>query len=390
LADEKTEHTVAENAQSQDVYREEVFTKEEDEEGEQRPELAIPLKERRLITQPFDFIVNSLETQIKDKSLLLQDEFQRRRVWDDAKSSRLIESLLLNVPIPVCYFAELDDGTYSVIDGQQRLTSIFRYMTNQFSLRGLRIRPELNRKRFHELDGGDQRLIKTRSIRCIVIQKESHPEIRFDVFERLNSGAVRLNPQELRNSAYRGALNKLIRKLCENKEFQETRNATSLDKRMGDAELILRFMAFHYSPSKYRGYYAPFLDEYLRAGVRMDDKEIAEHERFFLETIEKVKAVFGNMAFRRFDKEGKPENQINRAVFDVIMLTFARVDRPTLEAKKSDIVAGLRDLSQNDPEFVDAISQATRDKRRINARLSRWIAKLRSMGVSCPDIVFGD
>src|ERR1700730_16178550 len=89
---------------------EQMFEEPDTAEEEDRPELDIPLNERKLLTQPFDFIVGSLEQQIKDGALILQDEFQRRRVWDDRKSSRLIESLLLNVPVPVCYFAELEDG----------------------------------------------------------------------------------------------------------------------------------------------------------------------------------------------------------------------------------------------------------------------------------------
>src|SRR5207253_9890962 len=107
---------------------EEAFTEEDGEDDAPRPELSIPAKDRKLITQPFDFIVGSLEEQITDGQLILQDEYQRRQIWDEKKSSRLIESLLLNVPIPVCYFAELGDGTYSVIDGQQRLTSISRFI----------------------------------------------------------------------------------------------------------------------------------------------------------------------------------------------------------------------------------------------------------------------
>src|SRR5580704_6632226 len=182
---------------------------EEDSDADERPELAIAPKDRKLITQPFDFIVGSLEEQITDGQLILQDEYQRRQIWDAKKSSRLIESLLLNVPIPVCYFAELGDGTYSVIDGQQRLTAISRYITNLFPLSGLRVRPELNKKRFAELDKADQRLIKTRTIRCIVIQRESHPDIRFDVFERLNQGAVRLTPQDCGIQ-----LPRLVKELC--------------------------------------------------------------------------------------------------------------------------------------------------------------------------------
>ncbi|MBK8174826.1 MAG: DUF262 domain-containing protein [Rhodospirillales bacterium] len=372
-------------------YSEETFEDKDDDAdgGESRPELQIPLRERKLVTQPFDFIVSSIEQQIKDGSLVLQDHFQRRRVWDDTKASRLIESLLLNVPIPVCYFAESEDGAYSVIDGQQRLTSIYRYLTNQFSLRGLRVRPEINRKRFVELDPSDQRLIRTRTIRCIALQKESNPDIRFDVFERLNSGSVKLTAQELRNSTYRGRLNALIRELCEDKLFQKLRGASGLDKRMRDAELILRFFAFHYAPSAYKGYFAPFLDNYLASGIRMSDVDIERHRTLFLETIQKVEDVFGDKAFRRFDKNGNAENQINRAIYDVIMLTFARIDKGALEGSKSELVRTFCEMCNNDKVFFDAIIQATRDKTRINNRLAQWIYNLRQLGIHCPDIVFG-
>ena len=277
----------------------EQFTEEGDED-EPRPELAIPPKDRKLITQPFDFIVGSLEEQINDGQLILQDEYQRRQIWDAKKSSRLIESLLLNVPIPVCYFAELGDGTYSVIDGQQRLTSISRYITNLFPLSGLRVRPELNKKRFAELDKADQRLIKTRTIRCIVIQRESHPDIRFDVFERLNQGAVRLTPQELRNSNYRGDLNKLIKELCSNKQFQKVRRVEDVDARMGDAEMVLRFFAFHLAAKAYRGFFAPFLDKYLESKMSMTEADKTAHEKVLRETVDKVDAIFDRNALPLF------------------------------------------------------------------------------------------
>lgn len=371
-------------------YPQDAFVAEDDEAGEDRPELDIPLRDRKLVTQPFDFIVSSIEQQIKEKSLILQDNFQRRRVWDDIKASRLIESLLMNVPIPVCYFAELEDGTYSVIDGQQRLSSIYRYLTNIFSLRGLRVRPELNRNRFSELEQGDQRLIKTRTIRCIAIQKESHPDIRFDVFERLNSGAVRLTPQELRNCTYRGNLNNLIRELCEDRAFQEVRGASGPDKRMGDAELILRFMAFYFNSRMYKGLYAPFLDDYLKRGVAMPAEDIDKHRKIFLETIEKVRLVFGDTAFRRYDEAGAPENQVNRAIYDVIMLSFSRIDRHVLEVERAHIVDALRRLSQKDAAFIDSIIQATRDRKRIRTRMDRWINALREIDITCPDISFGE
>lgn len=367
----------------------EKFVEEEDESGELRPELKVAPKDRKLITQPFDFIVGSLEEQISDGQLILQDEYQRRQIWDAKKSSRLIESLLLNVPIPVCYFAELEDSTYSVIDGQQRLTSIARYIQNLFPLSGLRVRPELNKLRFSELDKADQRLIKTRTIRCIVIQRESHPDIRFDVFERLNQGGVKLTPQELRNSNYRGDLNKLIKKLCENKIFQRIRRVEDIDARMGDAEMVLRFFAFHYDANAYKGFFAPFLDKYLENRMKMSAGDIKAHETLFLETIEKVDAVFGLNAFRQVDEKGVVANQVNRAVYDVIMLTFAHLQKAQLEAKKGDVIALLQRLCTTDDAFKDAIGKATRDKARITTRVSLWSDGLRQLGFEVPNLTVG-
>ena len=100
----------------------------EDEEAERNEPLDLTGDERRLVTQPYDLSVSSLIDDIDEGRLLLRMEYQRAYVWDDAKASRLVESLLLNVPIPVCYFAENEDGTLEVVDGQQRLQSIWRYL----------------------------------------------------------------------------------------------------------------------------------------------------------------------------------------------------------------------------------------------------------------------
>ena len=172
---------------------EEVELQEQDEESSEPLDLAAD--ERRLVTQPYDFSVSSLIEDIDSRRLLLELEYQRSYVWDDAKASRLIESLLLNVPIPVCYFAENEDGSLEVVDGQQRLKSIWRFATetddaNRLELRGLPVLTELNGKTFAQISNRDQRRLLNRTIRCIVITEDSHPDIKFDVFERLNTGAV--------------------------------------------------------------------------------------------------------------------------------------------------------------------------------------------------------
>lgn len=359
----------------------------EDQDEELRSELQVAPKDRKLVTHPYDFIIRSLTTQVDDGTLILGDQFQRRRVWDEWKASGLIESLLLNVPIPVCYFAELENGSYSVIDGQQRLTAIYRFIKNDFPLKGLRVRPELNKFRFNQLTPEDKRVINSRTLRCIVILKESHPDIRFDVFERLNTNSVRLNPQELRNSVYRGPLNSLLHELCQNELFLATRNVKEIDKRMKDCELILRFFAFHYSLGQYKGYLASFLDDYLRSGMRFDTNQIDIHRSLFIKTIADVHAVFGRNAFRRHTETGW-ERQVNRAVYDVIMLSFALLDSALIRRRAANIIDALQRLS-SESEFIAAITYGTQGVTPVDTRLNKWRAALVAAGIDIPRFVVG-
>ena len=203
----------------------------------------------RLYTQPYDLVVGSLIDQINNKTIHLRQlsnrpDFQRKYVWSDVLASRLIESILLNVPIPPCYLAQASDYTLDVIDGQQRIYSIFRFVDNQFTLRKLEACPELNGQKFFELEANQQRKIETFTLRCVVITNDSSPDIKYDVFERLNTNTVPLNSQELRNSISRGSLIDLLGKLVKYPAWLGILNKKSPDKRMRDQELVLRFFAF--------------------------------------------------------------------------------------------------------------------------------------------------
>lgn len=163
--------------------------------------LSIPPEQRKLHTETYDFTVDTVVERLEEGGIFVPD-FQRRYVWSDAQASRLIESLIIQCPVPVIYLNQEIDETLSVIDGNQRLTSIRRFIRNEFSLKGLTAYPELEGSRFHQLDPRFQRHILNRTLRCIVILKDTHPQVKFDVFERLNTGAVKLTPQELRHGLY--------------------------------------------------------------------------------------------------------------------------------------------------------------------------------------------
>ena len=156
--------------------------------------------------------LNTLEEQWKDGTLIIPD-FQREYVWDNAKASRLIESLLLNIPIPSLFLSETAEAQYEVVDGHQRVYSVIRYLDNQFALSGLRIQQELIGNRFFKLPEREQRFLRTRVIRAIIISADSAPTMKFEVFERLNTGGLALNAQEVRNAIYRGSLNETLKEL---------------------------------------------------------------------------------------------------------------------------------------------------------------------------------
>lgn len=359
---------------------------EEDPTAEQAEPLQVHQEARRLVTQPYDLAVQTLVENVRSKKLLMTDvPYQRGYVWDDPKASRLIESLLLNVPIPVCYFAENPDGTLEVIDGQQRIRSIQRFLDDDFPLHGIPVLTELDGKRFSELPERDQRRIGNRTIRCIVITEESHPDIKFDVFERLNTGSVTLTAQELRNCIYRGAFNDGLRTIANDKGFLETlgRSASKdgrsdRDTRMEEEELILRFLALM---DELKGYQPPlrqFLNTYMRAHRAEPPKE--ELVQLFKETCKVVVAVFDGGAFYGRNSDGSPTRTINKALFDAVMVSLAKADQAKVVDKAKDVRKALEQLLADD-KFQSMVGRATADKTRMLGRIGAFSDRLRHLGI---------
>jgi hypothetical protein len=178
-------------------------------------------RERTVKTQNIEYDLETLVGRISKNAIKLDPEYQRRHRWDDATSSRLIESLILNIPIPLIYLSqdidvdeEVGESTsrYTVIDGQQRLTAIYKFMNNKLALDGLEILPELNGLYYHQLPPFLVRRLEERTIKCLRIDSTVDAQVKFDIFERLNTGAVKLDSQELRNAIARGSFNDAIKK----------------------------------------------------------------------------------------------------------------------------------------------------------------------------------
>jgi hypothetical protein len=352
------------------IYEPEIASSEPDPDE-------VPIRDRRLITQPYDLVVEALIDQIKGGTIFLRPlterpSFQRRYVWTDVLASRLIESILLNVPIPPCYLSQNEDYELDVIDGQQRLFSVYRFIDNRFPLAGLEVLTELNKLRFHELPPKQQRQIKTHTLRCILITNESHPEIKFDVFERLNTNTVPLNAQEIRNCIYRGALNDLLQDAVAYPPWLKIIGRKQPDKRMRDEELALRFFAFWlHGVGSYRTPQKHWLNEAAKKGRKYSEDQISELKGVWIRAIDTSLAWFdAEECFRRLPIERS--RAVNRALFDLVMMSAAKIDPQNASNLRNQVRERYISLLTEDNEFKDLISRAVDHTKRTKRRYEIW------------------
>lgn len=335
-----------------------------------------PIRDRRLITQPYDLVVEALVEQIRNGTIFLRPlserpSFQRRYVWTNKLASRLIESILLNVPIPPCYLSQNENFELDVIDGQQRLFSIYRFLDNQFALSDLEVLTELKSLRFHKIPQRMQRQLKTHTLRCVLVTNESHPEIKFDVFERLNTNTVPLNAQELRNCLYRGALNDLLKDLVSYPPWLKILGKKLPDKRMRDEEMALRFIAFWTSGvDSYRTPQKHWLNDVAKQGKKSSPDKIKEIHAIWKHSIDVSLEWFTEKeCFRRLPLDRS--RAINRALFDLIMFSAANTKREDAINNRKNVREKYRKLLANQ-EFKDLISRAVDHKKRTKRRFEIW------------------
>jgi len=363
-----------------------------DEIGEDDVELDIEVGQRKIIWQAKDFSIREFLTMKNDGELVLQPQYQRNFVATDLIASKLIESILLDVPIPVVYLAEEQDGSYSVIDGQQRLTSFLSFLegkfpdTRPFKLSGLKVLPELNRKLFTDLDSELQKKIRSTTIHSIIIKKESNPDIKFEIFERLNTGSTKLNEDEIRNTVYRGPYIDLLSELSENSVFHGLIKKDNFKRRMIYRGMILRFFAL--SEKSYLNYKASmkqFSNKELRDNRDLSSAKAKEYKLRFEHCLDLVKVVFGDMAFRRYKagSENEPgkwaDTQINMALYDIQMVGFVNYSKNEVLAKADLIREGLIDLMINNQKFNEQLIWQTSDAEVLKKRFRTYMDMLESI-----------
>lgn len=355
-------------------------------DDEDDDEIEVPGSFKPMVFDASQRRVRDLIADYHNKELDPRPPFQRGYVWDRTKASRLIESVLLNVPLPLVYTAEDENGMEVVIDGQQRLLTLFSFVDGNFPrdnkpfrLSKLKIMKELNGKTFEQIDDIHKRKIQRYNIQVIKINAESDPNVRFEIFERLNTGSVSLNPQELRNCIYRGKFNDLLRELSGYENFRKAIKTESALDRMKDAELVLRFLAFHEkSYLNYPGGVKSFLNEFMNDFRDLSNEKAKKFSETFKKAADLSFTIFGDNAFRRFspgnnlDKNGRWEKTINRALFDIIMWGFSQYEKSEVVGKSDPIRNSLVALIINDEDFREAITASTGDRNRAKYRFESW------------------
>ncbi len=265
----------------------------------------------------------------KEKRIVIDSEFQREDVWSLNRKIELVESVLMGLPLPIFYFTQDKYGRLIVVDGRQRLTALFEYMSDKYPLKKLKILPELNGKRFSKLSPLLQSRIEDFQIQAHVIMPPTPDRIKFDIFERVNRGGVQLNKQEIRNALYQGKATKLLGHIAGSNVFAKaTGNAFVNEKRMKDRYLLTRFITFYLSGSGVikndlgESYiYRDDIDEFLGKGLEsinhMSDYEVEAIGHTVIETLEKSYYYLGEDAFRM--NRGIRKSPINMNVFEAVM-----------------------------------------------------------------------
>lgn len=325
------------------------------------------VEEKRVYTDSKDYPISTIRDMCNDGDIILQPEYQRDYVMDDKKASKLIESILLQIPIPTIYLCEESDNSLSVIDGQQRITSITRFLYNDFKLSGLEELQDLNGKYFKELEKDNQRLIKQTTIHSIVISKKSQ-ELKYEIFARLNQGSTKLKPQELRNCIYRGPFNKMIESIAKGNStlpilFHEE------NKRKQYQEYILRFFALR-DFNNYASSLKKTMNLYMQKNQNANDDEIATLKKLFNSKIDIVKQIFGNNAFCSYDRQNNVlTNKFSGSIYDSLMVACSLFDNHSLMVHADELRTNFEDVKINNSEYQDYTYAGTGSKSRVIGRI---------------------
>ena len=297
---------------------------------------------------------------------LMDPEFQRDFIWDEAKQSKLIESVLMRIPLPVFYLAEDDDGTMVVVDGLQRLTTFDRFLNGDSRLR-LPDRPELDGKLYSQLSPKLQNRIEDCYLTLYLIDPKVPDRARLDIFERVNGG-VPLTRQQMRNTLYKGEATRFLRDESKTDLFLKATGGSLNWRTMRDREFVNRFCGFQLlTVDEYRGDMDDFLGDTLKLMNSLEPWDLERLSSQFNTGLTNNLEVFGTHAFRKHFEGQARRSVINASLWDVMATGLSRIEPSVIEFQ-ADRVRDYFHILMLDQDFISAITSGTNDNRRVAYR----------------------
>jgi len=303
--------------------------------------------------------------------LILDPKFQRKFVWKIEQQSQFIESVILNFPLPAFYINKDVKGKYIIVDGRQRLTTLRRFLKNDFRLRNLKVLTHLNGKNFKEiteLDSMYQTKIEDKKLHIYLIQPSVPMAMVYDIFNRINTGGTQLQRQEIRSCIYLGKSTELLEELADQDYFKRAIDYGISPLRKKDQEAILRYLSFKIMD--YETEYKNSLNNFVEDGMKkinsaMSDEKINELKEDFKRVMEKTFAFFGTKNFRVPTRSTR--GRINLALLESVSYFFSNQSDDFLDKHKVQIKKNFKLLFDN-PEYLDAIKVSTGDPQRVKKR----------------------
>lgn len=327
-----------------------------------------------LVIQQSDFSLAAIYDMVTNDAIDIAPHYQRRDRWSPEKQSALIESFLLNVPVPPVYLSEDEYGQYSVIDGKQRLTAIRDFLKGNLTLRSLKKFPELEGAKFVDLPFQLQNALTVRPyIRVTTLLKQSNENLKYEVFLRLNTGGDTLKPQEIRNVAYSGRFNDLLFELSESPFLKDRLKITS-DKSpsfrsMEDLEHVLRFFTIEERWQNIGNVLSEEMDDFMALHRTSATDEL---RRKFLRSLDACHDIWGQHAFHKPTDNNSWREQFISPLYDAQMIGASILSDKEIQRvahQKVKVLQATRDLFEKDAAFVKSVTQSTNNPSAVKRRV---------------------
>ena len=346
------------------------------------PEAPFPYDPDAIRVDTKQFNIGLIQEMINDGDINLSPDFQRQFVWTDLGTrSRLIESIMLRIPLPVFYMAQDTAGRLHVVDGLQRLTVINQFLNGELRLRDLEYLTDETGKVFRHpesercIDQKYRKRILQTQIMVNIIDPQTPSEVKFDIFKRINQGGRPLNAQEMRNCMSIDATRQLVGGLARSEEFLEATGRSVGTVRMQDHELIVRFLAFRMGRIGVMPSYPGNMESYLDRAIDMLNSRKGEHlhellANDFRRAMRNAHHLFGKFAFRKCLPEdlhpGRRQRLINNSYFTTWSTILADFDMDEVKGVEHEMLAQiLAERLEIDDDFRDAVTAGTNDRRRL-------------------------